>query len=203
MTISMPRREIDVDPARGVGQDQRLHAEPADDAGGEGHGAEIVPLVEMRAPGERGDALAAERADHQPPLVADHLRRRPVRKIAVRNRDGVLESARRSRRARTRAQPRRPAPHCRRVFSTSEAAASTARNTLLIPSPFPRSFLQENRRPGVFSKQFLLTPALLNPQASQTENAATTHSRNPAIVAVTKLASVPASMARKPRRARS
>ena len=50
---------------------------------------QIVSLVEVRAPAERRDALAADVADDQSAGVADDVRRRPVRQVVVRRRDRI------------------------------------------------------------------------------------------------------------------
>ena len=45
--------ERGVDAAGGVGQHERLHAEPAEHADRKGHGPQIVPFVEVRATRQR------------------------------------------------------------------------------------------------------------------------------------------------------
>ena len=86
-------REAGVDAAGGIGQDHLLHAEPAHHARGKHDGRQIVPLVEVGAPGQRGDAPAPMLPDHERPAVADDGRRRPVRQIAVRHRRLASSSA--------------------------------------------------------------------------------------------------------------
>ena len=65
-------RQLNVDPAGGVGEDQLLHAEAPHHPHRERHRTEIVPFVGVHTPRERRDALAGDGADDQPPRVADH-----------------------------------------------------------------------------------------------------------------------------------
>ena len=80
-----------VHPAGRVGENEDLDAEQTEDSNSEGHGPELVPLVGVATAGKRGDSAAAHRANHQPPLVADHMRGRPVGQLAVRHRDAAFE----------------------------------------------------------------------------------------------------------------
>ena len=75
-----------IDAAGRVGQDEDLDAETADDARRERDRPQVVPLVEVRAPGEGGDALARQRTDDELAVVADDIRRGPVGKLTVGNR---------------------------------------------------------------------------------------------------------------------
>ena len=65
--------ERGVDAARGVGQNETLHAESSHHARGEHDGCEIVAFVEMHATRERGDPPARHRADDEPAGMTDNL----------------------------------------------------------------------------------------------------------------------------------
>ena len=57
-----PAREPGVDPARGVGQDQRLHPQHAEHPDAERHRLQIVSFVCVRTAGKRGHAAPVQRA---------------------------------------------------------------------------------------------------------------------------------------------
>ena len=56
--------------AGGVGEKQRLAAEPLEGLDGDRHRARVAAFVIMAAALKQRDALALELADHQPPAMA-------------------------------------------------------------------------------------------------------------------------------------
>ena len=82
-------REARVHAARGICENQRLHAQESKRTNGEGHRARVVSFVHMAPARQRDDGLACGGADDQLAFVADHARRGPVRQPAVRHGDGA------------------------------------------------------------------------------------------------------------------
>ena len=145
-------RAVRADAAGGVGQDHARHAEPAERAHREGHRLQVVAFVDVDAARQR-EHLLARRPCRTTSLPAWPItrRRRPVRNVAVRNRERRRRGDPRSRRGPSRARWRR------RRRRTSVSAQPLGRFGRLIEC---------------------------------------THNKKPTMMAVTKLASVPASIAR-------
>ena len=76
-------REARVDPAGGVGEQQRLQPETTQDADRERDGAQVVALVEVHASRQRQHGMPANGSADQPAGVPDHVRSRPVRNLGV------------------------------------------------------------------------------------------------------------------------
>ena len=87
-------RELSIDAASGVGEDQLLHSDASHHPGSEGNGRQVVAFVEVHPPGKRSDARALDRPDDETSGVADDAGRRPIREIGIRSGHGVAKRVR-------------------------------------------------------------------------------------------------------------
>ena len=86
-----PRPVRLVDPARGVRDDERAHAEPAEHADAEDRPVGVDPFVEVRPPAQDRHGDAVHVAEHEHARMADRRRDGPARDLGVRDLDPVLD----------------------------------------------------------------------------------------------------------------
>ena len=136
-----PGRYARRSPPRGVRDDERADAEPAEHAHAEDGPVGADALVEVRAPAHHGDRHAVDRPEHEHARVADRGRDGPAGDLAVRDLDARPRARPRSRRARCRGRRRRAARAAVRA-----RIAATASSSSLTPSPRRRARRSATRR---------------------------------------------------------
>jgi hypothetical protein len=85
--LSEPR----IDAARGIREDDLLHAKPGHDARREDDGRQIMPFIEMNPTRQCGNAPARHVADNEATRMTHHVRRWPVWQCGVTCRHWLLQ----------------------------------------------------------------------------------------------------------------